>query len=62
MKQKLHTIVITVRMDKPCPQYVALREVRDCIHGEFYTTPRDDGDPEKFKVVRFTKLPKEARR
>jgi hypothetical protein len=61
MKQKLQSFVITVRMDKACPQYVALREVRDCIHGQFHCG-RHDGDPESFKVSRITKLPKEPRR
>lgn len=49
MKQKLHSFVITVRMDKACPQYVALREARDCIHGDFYCTPFGDGDPENIQ-------------
>ena len=57
MKQKLHSFIITVRMDKPCYKRVALREARNCIHGIFYCTSHD-GDPESFKVSRIEKLPK----
>ena len=61
MKQKLHSFVITVRMDKPCYKRVALREARDCIHGTFYCGQRDS-NPDSFQVARITKLPKEPRK
>lgn len=50
---KVHTFSITIRTDKACSRKVALREVKDCIHGEFYCTELDDGDPGEFKVVRI---------
>lgn len=61
MKQKLHSFVITIRTDKPCNKSVALREVRDCIHGDFYCSPRDDDDPDGFKVSSFASLPRKPR-
>lgn len=50
MKQRVHQFVITVTMNKKCLRRVALREVRDCIHGDFYCSELDDGDPGMFKV------------
>lgn len=53
---KTHTFKITVTMDKGCRVATALREVRDCIHGEFYCTALEDKDPEAFKVRTIARL------
>lgn len=57
--EKIHTLTITVRMDKRCSKRIALREVRDCIHGEFYCGGYAD-EPEMFRVTRIGRLPKGA--
>lgn len=45
-----HTMTIVVRFDRPCSREHAIRETRDCIHGEFYPTQRSDRDPGSFRV------------
>lgn len=55
--EKVHTFTIKIRFDKRCNKRIALREVRDCIHGEFYCGGWGD-DPETFKVARIGRLPK----
>lgn len=55
-KQRIHTFTVTIRMDKPCTEAVALREVKDCIHGNFYTTPMDDHEPGEFVVKNFKRV------
>lgn len=57
MKERTHTLVLTVRFDKKCTKAHAAREVRDCIHGEFYPTQRDDDEPGSFRVSSI-RLPK----
>ena len=61
MKQKLHTLYITVLMDKPCTKGTAASAVRDCIHGEFYPTAFEDDEPETFKVRRVAATAKTRR-
>lgn len=55
--EKVHTFTIRVRFDQRCSKAVARREVRDCIHGEFYCGGRDE-EPDRFKVLRIGQLPK----
>jgi hypothetical protein len=50
-KQRKHTFSITVRFDKKCTVALAHREIRDCIYGDFYTTPRDDSEPDTFRIT-----------
>lgn len=50
-KQRKHTLLITITMDRPCTAGHAAREVKDCIHGTFYPTAYEDGDPEEFRVA-----------
>lgn len=50
MKSKTHQLIITVLFDKKCTKQLALREVRDSIYGEFYTTPSSDDSPDTFRV------------
>lgn len=59
MKQRKHTLTITVRFDKACTPQVARREVRDCIHGNFYCGGYFDADaePEEFTVTRIGHIP-----
>jgi hypothetical protein len=45
-------------MDKPCTEALALREVKDCIHGNFYTTPMEDHEPGEFVVKNFKRVRK----
>lgn len=59
-KQRVHQFVITVTMDKKCLRRTALREVRDSIHGEFYCSEFEDGDPGMFRIKSIKA--KEARR
>ena len=58
---RIHQFVITVTMDKKCLSRTALREVRDSIHGNFYCTELEDGDPGEFKV-KSIKVKASARR
>lgn len=51
MKTQTHTLLITVRFDKKCTARVARRNVKDCIHGDFYPTAYEDDEPDKFKVT-----------
>lgn len=59
-RQRKHAMVIHVTFDKPCSAAEARREVRNCIHGEFYCDDywQRDGAPEVFKVRSFRPLPK----
>jgi hypothetical protein len=55
MKQRTHRVTLTVTFDKPCTRKVALEELRDNIHGEFFTTCYALGTPpqihpDKFKI------------
>jgi hypothetical protein len=50
MKKQSHSFVLTVRFDRKCSRQLALREVKDTIYGEHYTSPRDDADPDSFKI------------
>lgn len=50
MKKQTHTLTLTVRFDRKCSKAHAARAARDCIHGTFYPTALEDGDPETMKV------------
>jgi hypothetical protein len=50
MKAKRHTVLLTVTFDKPCTRKLALREVRDTIHGTTYCTQYKDSEPGEYKV------------
>lgn len=52
-KEKTHTFTINVTFDKACTAAVARREVKDCIHGDFYTSQIEEDEPEKFRVGRI---------
>jgi hypothetical protein len=56
-KKRVHTFTVTVTFNKKCLRRVALREVRDNIHGYHYCTELDDGDPETFRVKSVTNAP-----
>jgi hypothetical protein len=56
MKPRTHTFQITVRFDKKCTRAFALREIRDTIYGEFYTTQREESDPGLFRVRSIRRL------
>lgn len=47
---RTYTFKLTVSFNKGCRAAVALREVRDNIHGEHYCTEYDDNDPGTFRV------------
>lgn len=57
-RTKRHQLVITISTDKPCTKAVALRELRECIHGEFYMAQLSDREPEVFCVRSFKPLPR----
>lgn len=57
-KQRKHTFQISVTFDKKCTARVGLREVKDNIHGPFYTTQYEDSDPGEFRVRRISPLKK----
>lgn len=64
MKRKFprtYTFQLTVTFNKGCRAAVALREVRDNIHGEHYCTKFEDSDPGTFRI-RSVKSAKRARR
>jgi hypothetical protein len=49
--RRSHTFSIHVTFDRTCTRAWALGEVRDTIHGEFYTTQRDvDREPGSYRV------------
>ncbi len=58
MKARTHRVTLTVTFDKPCTRKVAVAEVRDNIHGEFYPSGAGlqswewptPGYPETFKI------------
>jgi len=60
MKKRIHQFIITITMNKKCLGRIALREVRDNIHGLHYCTELDDGDPETFRIKSIK--PKGSRR
>lgn len=58
MMKRRHQFVITVTFDKPCTKAEALLEVKDCIHGEFFTSAWDGRErfPQEFVVKGFRRL------
>lgn len=48
-------------MDKKCTRSTALREVRDCVYGDFFCTELEDSDPGMFRVKSIKTLPKASR-
>lgn len=61
MKRQTHKFTVTVRFDRKCTESHAIREVRDCIHGTFYPTQRDDSEPGEFRVRTFGRVLKEKK-
>lgn len=57
MKSKMHTVLVTVSFDKPCSRKIALRELKDTIHGNEYCTQFDESEPGEYHVrtVRLAK-------
>lgn len=55
-KTRRHTLTITVVFDRACTKAVALRETRNAIHSDFYTTQLADDEPEQFRVAGFGKV------
>lgn len=55
-KEHTHTFVITVRMNKACTARVALRAAQDNIHGDFYPSTMNDGDPDKMKISSIRRM------
>lgn len=53
---KVHTFAIKVRMDRACSRSLAIREVRNSIHGGFYCDQMEDYDPGEFHVVSFNPI------
>ena len=50
MTSKTHTVMVTVTFDKPCTKKVALRELRDTIHGKNYCTQYKDSEPGEYTI------------
>lgn len=50
LKKRVHRFVLALTFDKPCDAEVALREAKDTIHGEHYTTVLEDGEPGVYLV------------
>ena len=59
-KKNTHEFIIRVRFDRPCEAASALFEVRDNIHGEFFTA-NVHPEPEIFRVKSFKPIPKRMR-
>lgn len=57
-KQRTHTFSVTIRTDKPCTEALALREIKDCIHGNFYTTQMEEHEPGEFVIKNFKRVAK----
>lgn len=64
-KRKLprsHKVVLSVTFDKPISRANAIKEIRDNIHGEFYTSDIGNDDtepyPGEFRVRGISNLPK----
>jgi len=49
-KSKTHKFVVTISTNRACTRKVALREIRDNVHGQHYCTELDDGEPETFRI------------
>jgi hypothetical protein len=64
MRSKTHEFVLKVRFDKPCTREYAVREVKNNVHGEFYTdTYVADNwptrkSPEAFVIKKISSLPR----
>lgn len=50
MKSRTHTVMVTVTFDKPCTRRIALRELKDTIHGNEYCTQFEDSEPGEYRV------------
>lgn len=58
---RTYTFKLTVTFNKGCRAALALREVRDNIHGEFYCTELERSDPSTFRI-RSIRAAKRVRR
>lgn len=60
-RSRRHVFQISIRMDKPCSEKIALREVRDTIHGIFFTTQFEECEPGQYRVLSIRR-PKAGRK
>lgn len=56
-KSRSHLVLMRVTFDKPCTAAHAVREAKDCIHGEFYPTSLREGDPGTMTVRTIMRAP-----
>jgi len=57
MKTRRHTVLLTVTFDKKCTRALALRELRDTIHGTEYCTQLEDHEPGEFSIRSIKPVP-----
>lgn len=56
-KKRQHRVVMVLSFDEPCTQAHAVASAKDCIHGDFYPTSLNPGDPGKMVVRTVMRLP-----
>lgn len=56
--QKTHKFILTITTNKKCSRKLALREVRDNVHGLHYCTTIEDGDPDTFRIRSIRHAPR----
>lgn len=60
-EKRVHKFTVTVTFNKKVLRRVALREVRDNIHGEHYCTELEADDPSTFRIRSITNAPSRNR-
>lgn len=60
---RTHTVLVNVTFNKKCSRQIALRELRDTIHGNNYCTQFDDREPGEYRIrsVRLAPASKKPR-
>jgi len=53
---KTHYLIVGVRFDKPITRGQAIKEFRDCVHGDFY--PGGYSEAEEMKIKSVASQPK----
>lgn len=54
-KKRVHRVTLELSFDRPCGVKHAVAQANDVIHGMFYTTALNPGDPESVKVRRIVR-------
>lgn len=61
MKSRIHSVIVSVKFDKPVTAGSAVWLVQENIHGDFWPTAYSEDQPEKFTVRSVRPLPRNPR-